>query len=779
MRFLLALLIGLCLGLLSASQLLAAGSLVVELRVAEAYQGVVELALLPAFENPPAEGKIETFQAPGTARFSNLEPGLWHLSATRRGLWSKSSTVHVGDGVESREVLRLWPTARVTGTFELPPGTASPGKLRMAFLDPLGRESSLRPAAGAVDCRLQEDERRFVCEPPAGTWHLHLKPHGMLPHYFWDHEIEPLGSYRVGQLRWKPGASLSGAVPQCRGDEPDPTCRARLEPLTALPAGTPSARKRLQTELADEAVNRFGYFLFNGVQPGTYRLVVEKEGFAPGRFFPITVHPGAESTLAQPLSLSPPLTLHLTISPSGSPEGRPWRPELSELGTNLTPAGEAAAAEAVDGSPGAWLFKGLAPGPYRLRISDHAGNLWSSQELDLSDEREQLEVRLPLLELVGRIHLGEEPLQGSLVFGGKYSARNRIRTSSDPSGIFRVHLPRPGLWRIGVESASLQVQRELTFVEVPEPDEEGISSLEIVIPSTEVSGSVVDQLGLPAANAPVNLELRDRGEHLSIRADAEGRYHFRGLPFGKAVLQARTARSASELTLLELSEALPRAEHDLVLRPLQKIQGKLTAFGGAPLVGARVEGRGAHDGDVTVTDLEGQYSMHLPSSATELDLVIYPAAQLPLSFATVPIADGMAGPLEVDAEGGTLVLTGFGRGWHETLDRLAARREEVWVRHDQAELQLGLLAVWSRLQSASVGGGTALPVPNLEAGSYSFCLVEMGEVFWRDFGQGVPQDQLNAPCVQAEVIPGAAGTVDLSPLWEEVSSFEDGDREGL
>ena len=723
--------------------------------------------LTPASTTSPLPHETHRVEIPEVASFGALEPGPWRVAVHRRGYWAQPTTLLVKDGETTRGNLVLWPTTRLLGVVEAPRTYSLPEVLRIGFLRPSDVRAGDSPPESIVSCPIEKSEGTFSCGIPAGLWHLRLQASGFVPHYLWLRHLEPAGSVPLGRLSLTPGSSLSGFVPQCRGQEADRTCIASVEPLVSRTMGGGPAREKLTASISREPVNRFGFFQLSGLPAGAYRLRVEKKGFADRSFFPITIHPGAESQLAEPLALFPPLSLAVRITPSHSPSGRPWRLEVQELGSNLLHRRRVEPEEPV--TTGEWRFQGLSSGGYEMTVTDSAGNRWLVAQAQLRDAEERVELRLPLFELKGRIFLGDEPLAANLFFGGERGAERSIRARSDSEGTFSTLLPASGLWRLGVRSEDEAIEREIGILNVPEPDESGLSELEIHLPDTEISGQVVDEGGRAVSHAQVTAQFAEIAEVKSRRAGADGRFRFRGMSFGSGRLWAGNADGTGESDEIsfQLSAALPTVDQTLVLRPVEEVQGILTAFGGRPVVGAQVSvvASGRSLGEARVTDLEGRFSVRVPEGTSTVRLTVQPAAQLPLSFAQVAVENGNIAYEVADLSGG-LVFEGFEGGWRADLDRLTARHRAIVVRKEQVVFYFGQLPIWGRLHGTASGPETTLTVPNLEVGLYELCALELGR---GRFLRMAPEEleglkREGAPCVAAQVHPGGMTSVDVEDL---------------
>jgi hypothetical protein len=140
-----------------------------------------------------------------------------------------------------------------------------------------------------------------------------------------------------------------------------------------------------------------GTFVFGGLPAGPYRLRTDDETFAPYSDDRIVVTGGATQTLEVPLrarvsATAPPTQRAAVQGTVIGPEGRP-APNIVLLITNA----EGIDRRAVSDANGAFVFGGIPPGPYRLRIDDAGAGSLPFPAVDLvfaPGERRQFDVRL-------------------------------------------------------------------------------------------------------------------------------------------------------------------------------------------------------------------------------------------------------------------------------------------------------------------------------------------------------------------------------------------------
>ena len=178
--------------------------------------------------------------------------------------------------------------------------------------------------------------------------------------------------------------------------------RATLNGTVIGPGGTPQPNVTLVITNAQGVDRRAvsdasGAFVFGGLLPGTYRLRTDDQTFAPFSQDQIVLTGG--QTLAMRVELQPRIpvaaapTQRATIQGTViGPEGRPV-PNTTVIITNA----EGVDRRAVSDASAAFVFGGLPPGAYRLRVENPGpGALpFSINDLTLAPgERRQLDLRL-------------------------------------------------------------------------------------------------------------------------------------------------------------------------------------------------------------------------------------------------------------------------------------------------------------------------------------------------------------------------------------------------
>ena len=150
--------------------------------------------------------------------------------------------------------------------------------------------------------------------------------------------------------------------------------RATLVGTVVNPSGAPQGNVTLVITSAAGIDRRFvtepdGTFTFGGLQPGTYRLRVDNDTFAPWSDNAVVLAAGERKTMQ--IALQPRIVAETRGMIAGTaigPDGRP-RSDVVVILTN--PAG---IDRRVTSEPtGAYAFGGLQPGTYRIRVENQMG----------------------------------------------------------------------------------------------------------------------------------------------------------------------------------------------------------------------------------------------------------------------------------------------------------------------------------------------------------------------------------------------------------------------
>ncbi|MEM7048200.1 MAG: hypothetical protein AAF604_01010 [Acidobacteriota bacterium] len=669
---------------------------------------------------PTAGGEERTCAATAC---SLPEGSVWTACLEAPGFWAPCEVVEA----RREQGLRFspLPTVIVHGRFA---EGEWPDRLRMAF--------SLLPKAGApsaaggltrhsVHCHLAE--KAWRCEVPAARLDLEIRPAGFAPVYRFGIDLGgiDLGSgdlggvdsgggeaFDLGTMALRRGASLVGWVETASGKSFDAGARARLSPLAPRTA----LRERLTSKTDEVAVSATGFFQLSGLAAGTYLLEIEHPAYAISRQFPLELWDGRETRLAAPLILQPPMDLRATIDPPLDPSGRPWIVELLRRSPLSGAAGSEFAFQGPASRAGEVVVRGEAPGTFSLQVKDRWDNSFFIEPwLTVEPGEGDIEVRLDLIEVVGRLTHRDEGIAGTISFGGRHVAP-RVAMEADREGAFHGVVAEDGWWRVEIEAEGLE---RVARVEVV-PDGAGVAKVEIELPASELSVSAVDQDGAAVEGAWVTLVTVDGA--LSDTTDEGGEATFRAFTEGVVWVSAEGRRRGESLVsdhrTVEVREDAAPAPVELILRPKVAVSGAVTSERG-PVPGAIVdlwvaEPVVASGFDRRSSDGGGRFEARLPAAARQLTAIVSPPGHALKAF-SLPMAERVS--LEVPAAGGSLrVATGIDRDYrrHENPEVLA-------VMQDGIPLSAQVLSQWRAGHGVTDAPGATITYPKLAPGHYRAC----------------------------------------------------------
>jgi len=639
----------------------------------------------------------------------------WRVSGEASGWWAAPATITVREGVMPlRIVFRR--TGRLVGQIRLAPGVAEAVGLEARFAP----SPSTTEVEGTVTCAVGNG--RFSCSLPAGTMDVRLRLPGCVSHYLWAVEVKAGSEVNVGGLTFEPGASLVGWVEAGRGHRLSPSTRVETVPHgdPEVAGGSPSGRwSALRSTVP---VSERGFFHFQGVAPGTYRLVATQPDGPPSRPVVVTAVTASEVTLERPLLLDRWASLELQVSPPLSPEGEPWRLELRDVDVGRGVFEIVARTIADEG--GRARLERLTPGEFTLKISGRSGEAVHSAPLVVEPGDGFAEVRLNLFEVTGAVRLGKKPLAATVWFGGQQGSV-RVKAVADEGGQFKAILPRGGEWIVEVIGEGVGVRRRFQAVDVGSSAGKR-RSLELVIPATLLRGEVVQEGGARATGALVTVTGQGGFEHtVQLRAEG-GEFEVWGLDPGAVMVRAQEREADSDWVSGVLRDDGSPMEVRLVLRRKTTLAGRVVTVGrpvpGAALAAWSASAPAAVPDAMARTGPEGTFELRVPASARQVMVTVEAAgfARRMLRLPAAPAGDLVEIPL---APGGGTLVVEFARP-PELKDPIFSG---VLVVHNGVVEDYYGLESWARRHGAAVDGTARVAVPALEDGTYTLCRGGVGE----------------------------------------------------
>lgn len=658
-----------------------------------------------------------------------LDSGRWRLSAVVSGFWSEPLRVDVVEGApEISAELMLWPTANVEGQLVVGGDDEMPEELVLDFHSAPDVLADDAIPEGAVPCPVQEG--KWHCEIPAGTIDLRLSAKDFQSHYLWGLEVPVKGTLDLGALEFQRGSSVDGWVVSEAAEKLDGV-KISLRPRVAGRLSNEAARSRIGTMRLSATTNDRGFFHIDSVPPGDYVIEASKEAFAMA-MATVRVHEN-EATLVNnpPLVLSYPQPLEVHVDPPMTPTGDEWTFQLLRLDMSSTTI--ATIEEGTVPEDGMWRHENVAPGRYRLRVGTDGGDIWYSQEFQVTAAVSPIFVQMPVVEIRGEVRLGDMPLAAAIEFRD-LDKTTRVELESTDEGMFEGFLPYEGRWDIYVENDALDVHRSFQKVEVKSNPVKGHAHLELRIPDTRLTGVTV-QGDLRPTQALVTVQSLDEiVSAVRHRSNDEGRFEFVGLPPGRATVIAEQSVEGLNLYSREIEVELVDGQEQvtrLVLENERKLEGQLVARGsGVPGARIKAEPVGVFGLPVfpATSDAQGQFQLSLPRQTHDVLLSVFAPG---FAFRILRInAAKQELTIPVTTGGGTLVVEA-----PEDFTLGLWSSPKIYILHAGAFEALDYLLLWAAFNGQRKDEeGNKWTIPMMEAGEYSACLLHPGNRFSALYG---------------------------------------------
>jgi hypothetical protein len=577
---------------------------------------------------------------------------------------------------------------------------------------------------GVLSCPV-DDRGAWRCSLLAAKFDLVITAEGFTPHYRWGVEVPAGKALSLGTIELARGASVAAWVAVEDGAIEPGKCKARLFPLLAgnMDLGRSDD---LQRTAVEALVRKDGFVQLTGLAPGSYVLEIAQPGYPPAKASPVRVEPGAETFLREPLILKRALEISFEILPAVDWLGKPWRAQVVREDPTLRVA--PIVFDGAASSEGRFAVPGQSPGRFRVSVRDSLGNrLYSESGLAVDGPASAAQrIEIKLIDLEGRIRLGEQPLPATLWFDGRSGAAS-VRMEADEDGLFHGVLPREGFWRIEIESRDPAVQT-WTRAEV-RASRSGKASLTLDLPDARVFGRVVDERDQPVPEAQV-IVMVEGLDPVTAMSGAGGTFEIRALPEAAAWLGAETESRVSGRTFVALVEDRAVGPLELRVHPLKRLTGMVRSSRG-PVAGSQVTilslPSGAGDG--AATDDTGSFSLRIPESASRL-VAIVSARGFALQAAQAQ-ANGVPLALMVSEAGGDLEIS---LPWNP--DEFLERGRSLALFQNGLPLPGNILFQWAYDQGQPRKIGRTFRIPNVAPGEYRVCLMPQGNLPVMDAAPG-------------------------------------------
>lgn len=344
----------------------------------------------------------------------------------------------------------------------------------------------------SIVCARNEEGRSWSCPRPAGDVDLRFDLARHAPAFVW-HTSEPGRS-----------AGSPIEIPLERGAGVEAWVEASEGEASLTPSGrrwdVSDARRAFAAYQVD--IGADGHLRFEGVAPGTYDLAIETAGSGDTNRR-IRVDPGQTRVVLGEIELNHAERAEILIDPPTDGWGEPWQISLS--GPKGGHRNQEVLRPAVD-LTGYALVESLTPGLYHVIVRDSRSSTWYLASHNLGEE--PLTLSIPHVPVRGRVHAGDTPIPGTLVFGTTQGATS-IRLDTDEDGRFEGYLPNEGTWEVEISEGQSECGAcgDLLAVGLLPPIDvevgpSGKAILDLALPDTEISGRVYIQDG--AERVPVD-----------------------------------------------------------------------------------------------------------------------------------------------------------------------------------------------------------------------------------------------------------------------------------
>lgn len=616
-----------------------------------------EIQIVGGSGKEQTETLVSTEGRGGIVTADLVDAGVWYVRARAAGFWGETRVVvtpYAGEPVD----VRLWPATTLRAELAAP---AKPSRVSVSFQPALDDVEKLARdvfPSGSTAC--QVDGRTVECVIPAGLTDYSLRSAGYVPVYRWGQKHSGGEIVNLGKVEFRRGAALVGRVLIAKGAAVAKGYRVRvsLEPNRGA-VDRPSEEKRSQIAGSTAFANARGIFVFEGITPGGYQISASAPGLISEKR-EVVILDALEAELREPIELAAPLTLDITITPAVDPWRSAWTVELLRLDARLGVT--VPVARSVAGADGHWSQGGLAPNDYILKVRREPQGVWHSQVHSLTGDL-HLDLSIPVVRVVGALTLGGAPLSGSLWFGGERGVIS-VPITTNAEGMFKGILPAVdgGIWtKVDVVAEQPVVRRSLRDVIIDEPNDDGVSRLDVDLPSNKVYGEVTTVRGQPiSSSATIFLSIPgEKGELLQAHTDDAGQFSFNGLQPGAYSLRAIGTSGKSDSVDVVVEEASQEFV-TLVLRRNSELRGLVASrYGG--VAGARVstypdERSGFDLVEWSPTDPEGRFSVAVSPQSHHVTVTVA-APGFAFQFFRTAVEPQRSVPVQVEQDGGRLVVT--------------------------------------------------------------------------------------------------------------------------
>jgi len=582
-------------------------------------------------DSSEATSRILELEAPWIGELEIPFPLPWRVAIqSPDGYWAAEHHVNSEDELNSPLVLQLLPAGFLEARLISPGHDDLPENAKLQLRpspspSPEGETASfleLRPL-GLIE------GGTWRIQVPAGHFDVRLAVGDFVPVYAWNVDVAPGETTDLGLLRLEKGASVAGWVAVVGGgSEVEAGVGVELVPRSFGNPPRGAEARRVELRAHRTQANERGFFQISGVSPGGYGVRAHREGFVLTEEIALEIRDAVETTLADPLVLEPLAELELYLDPPLDLRGEPWNVELLREEADCLVLQEVA--EGTVSSAGFWHRAGLEAGSYRVAVRDSRQAVWFEGHRRLAHGDGPWIVELDVVPIQGRVRLGEEPLEATVVFGTT-QGRPSLHFETDEEGFFEGALPREGEWAIEVLPAhDADRIQAAESVSVEHESGQRAAYVDVELPDTAVRG-IVRERAQPVEGAGVlaiRHEARLKRREAMIATDEDGHFELRGLSPGTIALRAKHLGKSSDWVVVEIVEDLEAPEISLDLEERFEVAGQVISAAGQTVAGAHVIFLPAAtppdlaSPEKVVTQADGSFSLELSERFAQADLIV-------------------------------------------------------------------------------------------------------------------------------------------------------------
>lgn len=650
----------------------------------------------------------------------SLAPGQWFIHASMPGFWSEPQLVSVSEE-KTETTLVLYRTTRLQAQITTPRGAPKSADVYFHPTDPASRQPN-----GSVACPVIEG--KTDCELPQGLYDLSFRVPGHASAYRWNIDLREKPIVDVGKIALRIGATLSGRVViESNDDVSFDAVKLTLRNATGTDRNDEYRDRQSVTTMVTKP-NQRGFFSFD-VSPGDYFVSATAPNLAAEERR-VTVIEGREAVLTEPLALQRYWTL--TVNSQIPPEGaeQPWQVELTRFDLEGQPSAKRTLSVPADGIS---RFQKQLSGSYNVQIKLH-DSVWASEQVNL-DHDTTIDLPVRAMRVRGSVTLGDEPLAARLLFTSREQGF-RVPVQTRPNGTFTAFLPavKEQRWeQLEIQSTEPWVKRFLEDVPFQIGDD-GRATMEIRLPSAELTGVVIDENDRPILNGLVDITAPDGVRQFET---PDGNFSIHGLARGRYRLTASTReRETEEAVIVEMNDD-DEKRRDVILRvvPNSQLRGSVTSALG-PVFGASVFVVPANAPVSLVSmmpvDAAGEFNYRVPPRTRDIAVAVT-SPGFSFRMMRMPLPEAKL-ELVVDQNGGTLSIDG----------RVGSRAEPYrpYVIHNGAILSAFTVAYLSRARlTADANQRVQFELALAEEGTYAVCLLSPAEEQGIRLGARLPESR--------------------------------------